>query len=192
MNIEKRKKQIQEANWGTDKAGLKKQEIKDLLTSIGEQLGYKPVREVNTGFSRIDLVWFDRRLPTLWLGKNKHLEKSLVIPRVGFEIEEKTYVRKVVRGDIDSLNSLSPDLGVIVFSSLIKKYTTYNEMLKKIRNSYSDLSNDEVERKAKERTEKHWETSLNTFQKFAAASQSTRIVILEDEELLDFARKIEM
>lgn len=190
MGVKRRKREIQEADWGTEEAGLKKDEIKDLLSSIGEKLGYYPVPEVNTGFSIVDLVWFDKRMPTIWLGKNKHLEKSILIPRVGFEIEEKTYGRKFVRGDIDSLNSLSPDLGVLIFSSLVKKFTTYNEKLKKVRESHPGLEDKERVAKAKEKAEWHWRTSINTFQKFAAASPNTRIVVLVDEELLDFAEKI--
>lgn len=188
--LSERRDEISEADWGTEEAGLKKGEIKDLLEKIGEELGFFPVREVHTGFSRVDMTWFGSDIPLVWLEKNKHIKKSLAVPKVGFEIEEKTYVRKTIRGDIDSLNSLSPNLGVLVLSSLIKKYTTYNEVLDKVEDKHPNLSEEEMEKKAKGRAANYWKTSLNTFGKFAAASPNTRIVILMDRELLDFAERV--
>lgn len=60
------------------------------------------------------------------------LEKSLAIPIMGFEVEEKRHERKNIRGDIDSLNSLSPQLRIIVLSDRIKTVTIYNSEEKKI------------------------------------------------------------
>lgn len=190
--VSEKKKEIKDADWGTEEAGLKKGEIKDLLNKIGERLGYVPVREVHTGFSKVDMTWFDSDIPLVWLEKKKHMEKSIAVPKVGFEIEEKTYVRKTIRGNIDSLNSLSPNLGVLILSSLIRRYTVYNEIFEKVKDKHPNLSKEEMEKKTKGRATNHWKTSLDTFGKFAAASPNTRIVVLTDIELLNFAEGINL
>ncbi len=80
--------------------GMSKEEIKDILTKIGEYYKFYVETEVHTGFSKVDLVWFDNRIKPIWLKGKKKLVKSLAIPLVGFEIEEKTDDRKIIRGDI--------------------------------------------------------------------------------------------
>ncbi len=77
--------------------GLKKEEIRELLKQLGKYLGFDAIRE------------------------------SFLLPIVGFEIEEKTYVRKMIKGDIDSLNSLAPQVGCIILSRRIATVTRYNE-----------------------------------------------------------------
>jgi hypothetical protein len=161
-------------------SGLAKQEMKELLTEMGGYYGFRVEHEVNTGFSKVDTVWFDNRIDPLWLDRKKHLEKSLAIPVAGFEIEEKSYARKTIRGDIDSLNSLSPQVGILVFSSKIRTYSLYNEHMKR----YNDS------RKAMQKAEDYWSVAMDTFAKFSAASPKCRIVLWEDADLVSAARRL--
>ncbi len=98
---------------------MKKEEIRELLKQLGKYLGFDAIRE------------------------------SFLLPIVGFEIEEKTYVRKMIRGDIDSLNSLAPQVGCIILSRRIATVTRYNE---------EHRNRDEKE--AMEIAKKRWDTDL--------------------------------
>ena len=166
-------------------AGYSKDEIKKMLQEIGEYFGYIVEDEINTGFSKVDMVWFDNRIQPIWLQKKKFLESSLAIPIMGFEIEEKSDVRKVIRGDIDSLNSLAPSVGIIVFSDRIKNITLYNAMKKDVKSRHPNYDEEKIQSEAIRRTQSHWRTSINTFLKFTAASYRCRIVLWQEKDLND-------
>ena len=120
--------------------GLDKKEITSILNNIGMKYGFYVDTEIHTGFSLVDVVWFDERIKPIWTRKNKRLENSLALPIVGFEIEEKTFARKTIRGDIDSLNSLSPQFGVLVLSNRIKNVTLFNQQHKNIKKKSSKIT----------------------------------------------------
>jgi len=158
--------------------GLKKEKIKEILKEFGKYLGFDAIEEVDTGFSRVDLVWFDERIPKEFFEKPKKLRESFLLPIVGFEIEEKTYVRKMIRGDIDSLNSLAPQVGCIVLSRRIATVTWYNE-------EYRNHNEEE----AMEIAERRWETDLETFKRYAEANPFCRIVVITDEDVMRICGK---
>jgi len=176
--------------------GLTKEQIKKLLIRIGEHYGYITNTEINTGFSKVDVVWFDNTVQPIWIGKRKMLENSLAIPSVGFEIEERTFARKAIRGDIDSLNSLSPELGVLVFSDKIQTITEYKEQEKAVLKKHTEYNNDPEDNKVWSETQKrvkqHWDTSMRTFRKFVAASPHCRVVIWEEKDLLKIADMVDI
>lgn len=154
--------------------GLKKEEIRELLEELGKCLGFEVIDEVNTGFSRVDLVWFDKRIQKEIFENHKKLRDNLLLPIVGFEIEEKTYVRKMIRGDIDSLNSLAPHVGCIVLSRRIATVTRYSEEHRR-----------HTEKEAMEIAERRWKTDLETFKRYAEANPFRRIVVITDEDLIE-------
>lgn len=161
--------------------GLKKEEIRKLLEEIGKCLGFDPIEEVDTGFSRVDLVWFDKKIPKEIFKAPKKIQQNFLLPIVGFEIEEKSYVRKVIRGDIDSLNSLAPQVGCIVVSRKIATFTRYREELKKTNS----------EKEAMEIVERRWATDLDTFKRYAQANYPfRRIVVLTDEDVIMIYEKL--
>ena len=159
--------------------GLKKEEIRELLEELGRCLGFDVIDEVNTGFSRVDLVWFDKRIPKEIFEKPKKLRENFLLPIVGFEIEEKTYVRKMIRGDIDSLNSLAPHVGCIVLSRRIATVTRYSEEHRR-----------HTEKEAMEIAERRWKTDLETFKRYAEANPFRRIVAITDEDVLGICEKL--
>ena len=165
--------------------GLSKEEIFNFLKSIGEKLGFSVQREVNTGTNKVDLAWFDNRFRIDWYKEPKRkelkLEGALLVPVVGFEVEEKTAQRKILRGDIDSLNSLYPILGVLVLSRKIKE-TTFRRQ-KKVTGS---------EEKAKQRMEKWFETTVRYAKNVASMNPYRRIVVLTDEDVEKLASNMQV
>jgi len=176
--------------------GLTKEQIKKLLIKIGKHYGYITETEVNTGFSKVDVVWFNEKVKPLWINRNKMLENSLAIPSVGFEIEERTFSRKPIRGDIDSLNSLFPQLGVLVFSDKIQTITEYKEQEKAVLKKHTEYNNnpedDGVWSETQKRVKQHWDTSMRTFRKFVAASPHCRIVIWEEKDLRKITEELDI
>jgi len=170
--------------------GLSKEQIKQMLREIGEYYKYHVEDEIHTGFSKVDTVWFDNRIAPIWFKKRKHLENSLAIPIIGFEIEEKSAGRKYIRGDIDSLNSLSPSVGVIVFSDRVKNVTLYRESWKYSKSKHGDWDEEQIKKDAIKRTQNAWLTSINIFLKFTAASPKCRIVIWEEKDLIELHKNI--
>jgi len=168
--------------------GMSKENIKDLLTKIGEKYGFYVETEVHTGFSKVDLVWFDNRIKPVWLKGKKKLVKSLAIPIVGFEIEEKTDDRKIIRGDIESLNSLSPIFGVLVFSDRIKNFTIYRAREKSVRSKFKESTEVEIINESMKKAEQYWKTTLSTFEKYAEANQKCRIIVFEEKDLYKLAK----
>lgn len=159
--------------------GLKKEAIRGLLEELGRRLGFDVIDEVDTGFSRVDLVWLDKRIPQKIFEKPKKLRDNFLLPIMGFEIEEKTYVRKMIRGDIDSLNSLAPLIGCIVISRRIATVTRYSEEHR-----------GHTEKEAMEIAERRWKTDLETFKRYAEANPFRRIVVITDEDVLGICEKL--
>jgi hypothetical protein len=163
--------------------GLKKEEIYELLKRIGENLGYSAQREVNTGVSKVDLVWFDRKIAVDLYRKPESkelaIEGTMLIPIVGFEVEEKTAVRKILRGDIDSLNSLYPSLGVLVLSSIMKQAHFKRQL--KVTNS---------KEKATKRSEKWFDTDIRFARKVASMNPFRRIIVLTDLDVVRLDERI--
>lgn len=173
--------------------GATKESITEFLEKLSQVVGFSPIREVNTGFSKVDLVWFDRRIEPFWMTRSKHLETSLAVPVVGFEIEERSLTRKAIRGDIGSLNSLSPQLGVLILSSMARTVSSYRDSLRYYTKKRKMNPKDrETRRKAMDKAMRDWTTSMQTFGKFADASPRTRISIWTDEYLLTLGEKYDI
>lgn len=67
--------------------GLSKEEITKLLKKLGEHYDYITDTEINTGFSKVDVVWFNNTVQPIWIGKRKMLENSLAIPSVALHLK---------------------------------------------------------------------------------------------------------
>ncbi|MFE3845926.1 DEAD/DEAH box helicase family protein [Thermoplasmatota archaeon] len=112
--------------------------------------------------------------------------------RFAMIFEEKSDDRKTIRGDIESLNSLGPAFGVLVFSDRIKNYTLHRFVEKDVRKKYKQYSEEKIITEIKNKAEQYWKTSLSTFEKYASANQKYRIVIFGEEDLLKLSKICEI
>ena len=97
-------------------------ELRNLLKSLGEKLGFNPKAEVEASESAwVDIVWFDKRFPLP--AKALKMRYAPVLPVVGFEIERKTGLdAKHVKGSVSNLSNLGAQLGVIVIGEANFEY----------------------------------------------------------------------
>jgi hypothetical protein len=96
--------------------GLTRQELTDLLKTLGSVLDFDVRTEVEASESAwVDIVWFDKRLPP---GKKSFkMRFAPVLPVVAFEVEWGTGLNaKHVKGSVSNLNNLGAQLGVIVIA----------------------------------------------------------------------------
>lgn len=171
--------------------GLPKEEIAELLGKIGAKLGFICEREIHTGVSKVDFVWFDKSMKMEWFEHPKRLEGTLLLPVVGFEIEEKSSVRKILRGDVDSLNSLYPSLGVIILSRRIIETHLKRQLKVVARHPKYNTKDKQIQTKeAQRRAYKWFSTDINYAKRVASANPFRRIVVLLDDEVLELARKL--
>lgn len=153
--------------------GLTKQEVTEKLARTGEKLGFDVFTEVEAAKGYWpDIVWLDRRIPPKLFGVEKpKLKEHFVLPLVGFEIEEKTYSEKSIKGSIVNLEKLNVPVGVIVLSRRI------------IGTFIKEAKGDEQKAQARW---KRWIQSI----KGLAKSSSSRIVVMTDEEIDEIHERI--
>jgi len=89
--------------------------IFDMLKEIGEALHFEVFTEVPAkGEYWIDMVWFDRRIPSSLFGKKTNLKNSFMLPVIAFEIEISTSSGKHIKGTIKNLEALGAPVSCIV------------------------------------------------------------------------------
>lgn len=154
-----------------------KSPLVNLIVDLGKQLGYEVVTEVEASESAwVDVVWFDKRLPTRALSSAKpKIRFAPVLPVVGFEVELRTALNaKHVKGSVSNLNNLGASLGVIVIG--VENLSALQKQP-----AHASKSADVVEKVLRERIYR-WV--------YAEAQPKGRIIVMFEHEVSAWAGKL--
>ncbi|MEM2612994.1 MAG: hypothetical protein QXO15_02050 [Nitrososphaerota archaeon] len=148
--------------------------LKEIICELGERLGFEVEREVPASSSAwVDVVWYDKRFR---FSKPKSTETLLRIPKlpvVAFEIEEKTARNaKHIKGSVANLDDAGAAMGILVLGK---------ENLNALRKAqiYQKKSDKDL-----------WKILLEKVRLWTnEAHPRTRIVIMTEDEIRDWARR---
>ena len=150
-------------------------DIKQLIINLGKKLGFDVETEVPASESAwVDVVWYDKRFNFPKLSQSKSLLRVPKLPIVGFEIELSTGLNtKHIKGSVTNLNNLGASMGLLVLGkhnieAMRKKTMTYK--------AATDA--------------KLWKELIDKvkFAVYAEARPATRIVIMTEDELVEWAK----
>jgi len=150
--------------------------LTDIVVRLGNTLGFQVATEVAASSSAyVDVVWFDERVKfsSLDIEKPKP-QRHPVLPVVGFELELHTATNaKHVKGSVTNLDNLGATMGIILLG----------------RGNLDDMRKRASSNKQKTEPQlwKELVRNVSTWV-FAESQRKTRIVIMTEEEFLQWAR----
>jgi hypothetical protein len=151
-------------------------ELTEIVVELGKALGFQVATEVAASSSAyVDVVWFDERIQFSSLDIQKPTpQRHPVLPIVGFEIELHTASNaKHVKGSVTNLDNLGASMGIILLG----------------RGNLDDLRKRSSSHKGKSETQL-WKLLVQKVSTwvYAESQRRTRIVIMTEEELVEWAR----
>jgi hypothetical protein len=150
--------------------------ITELIVNLGKKLGFDAETEVPASLSAwVDVVWYDNRFRFPKPSASETLLRVPKLPVVGFEIESSSALNaKHVKGSVSNLNNLGPSMGVIILGK------ANLDALRKKTGIHRNKSDKEL-----------WDWLIEKVKLwiYAEAKPNIRIVVMREDELVEWAKR---
>lgn len=146
---------------------------------LGNKLGFDVQTDAPASESAyVDVVWYDNRFKFSKPSATQTLLRVAKLPIVGFEIELKTGTNaKHIKGSVTNLDNLGASMGIVVLG---------NDNLDILRKST------QIHQKKDDKELWEWLLQRVKLWVYAEAKPKTRVVIMTENELLDWVKREEI